>query len=536
MSQLPLIRINQTGYADRLPVQVAVLEGGELVLCDGLGNSIKSVEVGEPAFDEASGDNVSLVNLGVLPAGEYIIKTKTAERKICVKKDPWQEVTDALIKGLYYQRCGCDLKERFAGKYTHLACHRAPAMEWVDNSVKKTVIGGWHDAGDFGKYVGPGAVTVAHMIYTHLLCGKGCNDDLNIPESDNEVPDILNEARYELEWMLKMQREDGAFYHKLTKALFAPFIMPEEDHVQEYLMPVSHCATGAACACLALAYRVYKKYDTKFADQMLAAALLADKWIGENSEFIPYLNPEGVRTGWYADKNFADERFWAACELYASTGEERYKETAENIYKSEELNLTSYGWADVAGLGAICCLFELKDMAGSVLFTDLREKYLEKCKAVSEITDLSGYGTAIEADRYIWGSILPIMSNAMSMILYEKLTGDDSLKARALMQWNYALGLNTLDISFVTGFGDRSVQNPHHRPSGADGIKEPVPGLIAGGPNKVFPYPPNRIRFEGVPAAKCYLDELESADTNEIAIYWNSPAIFVGAYFAGECK
>ena len=124
----------------------------------------------------------------------------------------------------------------------------------------------------------------------------------------------------------------------------------------------------------------------------------------------------------------------------------------------------------------------------------------------------------------------------MSLIMYELLTGDDSLRSAALLQWNYALGLNALDISFVTGYGKRRVMHIHHRPSGSDGIKEPVPGLISGGPNKRMTYPQTKERLGDTPAAKYFLDELPSADTNEIAIYWNSPAIFTGAFFSSLCK
>ena len=532
---LSAIRINQTGYAESLPVQVAVLSAEPVNVTDQSGNTVKSVNPGELPFDEASGDNVKVVDLGILPAGEYTVSIGSESRQISVKKDPWQEVTNALIKGLYFQRCGCELEEKYAGIYKHPACHTAPALEWDNKEVEKTVIGGWHDAGDYGKYVGPGAVTVAHMIYAYLLCGKGCSDELNIPESGNGVPDILNEARYELEWMLKMQREDGAFYHKLTKDHFAPFIMPQEDKDREYLMPVSHCATGAACACLALAARVYKEFDKEFSDAMLDEALKAFEWLEQNPDFIPFVNPEGVRTGMYGDKSVTDELFWASCELYAVTGEERFKKSAEKYY-SDDMNLGSYGWADVSGLGAICCLFEIGEKGGDILYTALKKGFIENCKKISEISGKSGYGTSLPADNYMWGSILPIMGNAMSLIMYELLTGDECYRSVALLQWNYALGLNALDISFVTGFGERRVMNIHHRPSGSDDIKEPVPGLISGGPNKRMTYPQTKERLGDTPAAKYFLDELPSADTNEIAIYWNSPAIFAGAFFSAVSK
>ena len=531
---LPVIRINQTGYAESLPVQVAVLSAESVNVSDMEGNTVKTVRVSDLPFDEASGDNVRVVNLGKLSAGEYTVWCGTESRRISVKKNPWQDVTNALIKGLYFQRCGCELCEKHAGIYKHPACHTAPALEWDNKDIKKTILGGWHDAGDYGKYVGPGAVTVAHMLYAYILCGEGCSDELNIPESGNGVPDILNEARYELEWILKMQKEDGSFYHKLTKAQFAPFIMPQDDKNQEYMMPVSHTATAAACACLALASRVYKEFDMEFSGRMFDAALKAYGWLDANPDFVPFVNPEGVRTGMYGDKSVTDELFWASCELYASTGEKRFFESAEKLY-SDDMKLYSYGWADVSGLGAVCILFEIREAGGDGLYLRVRDRFIETCKKIAEISEQSGYGTALPADAYTWGSILPIMGNAMSLIMYELLTGDESFRPAALLQWNYALGLNALDISFVTGYGKRRVMNIHHRPSGSDGIDEPVPGLISGGPNNRITFPQTKEKLEGTPAAKCFLDELPSADTNEIAIYWNSPAIFAGAFFSSLC-
>jgi endoglucanase len=307
--------------------------------------------------------------------------------------------------------------------------------------------------------------------------------------------------------------------------------MPENDHETEYLMPVSHCATADACACLALASRVYREVDSPFANRMLLAALRAWEWLQKHPDFVPFRNPEGVSTGWYGDRSDTDERFWAACELFAATHEERFRQDAEVLFKSGQ-NLTRFGWSDVGGMGALCCLFDLKEEAGSVLYDQMKADFLSQSREALRLSRNSGYGTALAPERYVWGSILPILSNAMAMILCCLLTGQEDMRHAALMQWHYALGMNALDKCFVTGFGENRVIYPHHRPSGADGIDEPVPGLISGGPNKCFPYPSTRQTLgEDVPPAKYYLDETPSADTNEIAIYWNSPAVFVGAYF-----
>lgn len=525
------IRINQIGYSEGLPVHAAVTAGGPFRLEDESGRIIRSYEAAPAGVDPASGEPVRLLDLGILPRGAYWLRSENEQRRITVSPRPWREVTNALIKGLYFQRCGCDLLPVHAGPYAHSACHTAPAADWLERTVMRRVKGGWHDAGDYGKYVVPGAVAATHLLYAWLLFPEGCADPLNIPETGNGVPDILNEARYELEWLLQMQRADGAFYHKLTKARFAPFIMPEEDLQPEYLMPVSHCATGDACACLALASRVFRPFDAGFADEMLQAALRAWNWLLENPDFIPFRNPEDVHTGLYGDGSDSDERFWAACELFAATGRPEFLSSAETLFRAGQ-DLNVFGWNNVGGLGAICCLFVLKEKAGDLLYAALKQAFLRQSEEALALSARSGYGTALSPDRYSWGSILPILSNAMAMILNSLLTGREDMRTAALLQWHYALGMNALDCCFVTGFGEKTVRFPHHRPSGADGIDDPVPGLISGGPNNCHCYPATREKLgESTPPARYFLDETFSADTNEIAVYWNSPAVFVGAFF-----
>ena len=531
----PAFRVNQTGYAACLPVHAAALTDRPVTLWESEGKEILRIGARKPALDAASGDAVRLLRLGTLKPGTYILEAGEEKRAFTVSSDPWRTAVNALIKGLYFQRCGCGLEAAHAGKWAHPACHTGVKTEWEARSVRRRITGGWHDAGDYGRYVSPGAVAAAHLLYAWKLFPAGCSDELNIPETGNGVPDILNEARYELEWLLGMQRGDGAFYHKLTKASFAPFIMPQDDKKEEYLMPVSHCATGAACACLALGSRIFRAFDPAFAGQMLSSAVSAWRWLEAHPDFVPFRNPEGVRTGQYGDGSDNDERFWAACELFAATHETGYRNAAEKYFSSLR-QLTQFGWADVSGLGAVCCLFELGEEAGSILYGRLKPAFIAQCEKALELSSNAGYGTSLPPDRYVWGSIMPIMNHAFAMILCAELTGRSDMRDAALLQWHYALGMNALDLCFVTGLGERSVQFPHHRPSGADGIAEPVPGLIAGGPNKCFPYPATREKLgENTPPAKYYLDETPSADTNEIAVYWNSVTILTGAYFAMLC-
>lgn len=526
-----VFRVNQEGYAAGLPVYAAVLGNGPVILKNAAGTVLRSLSFDAPETDPASGDAVTVLDLGVLEEGTYTLERGADRRSLSVRPAAWNAVTHALIKGLYFQRCGCGLLPEHAGPWAHPPCHTAPATDWEDRSVRRRVTGGWHDAGDYGKYVAPGAVTVAHLLYAWKLFPLGCSGDLNIPETGSGVPDILSEARFELEWLLQMQRSDGAFHHKLTKARFAPFIMPQDDLEPEYLMPLCRCATADAAACLALAFRVYRPFDEAFASRMLLSARRAWDWLQARPEFTPFMNPEGVRTGWYGGRRDTSNRFWAACELYAATGEEAFRQAAEQLYAAD-VPLTEFGWMEVGGLGALCCLFDLKEKAGNMLYTQLKEDFLRQSETPLALSLASGYGTALAPDRYVWGSILSVLSGAMAMIMNALLTGRQDMRNAALLQWHYALGLNALDLCFVTGFGERSVLHPHHRPSGADGIEAPVPGLISGGPNKSYPYPQTKEKLgTDTPPAKYFLDETPSADTNEITIYWNSPAVFTGAYF-----
>jgi endoglucanase len=527
-----MIHLNQTGYAAELPKKAILTGKGERCFVVSADSAfVTEPPVSQPRFDPASGDTVRVVDLTqVKKPGTYFLFADGLKKTFYVKEQPYRELTCALVKGMYYQRCGCALDKEHAGRFSHALCHKSRASLINDDSVVvEDVSGGWHDAGDYGRYVGPGAVTVSHMLYAFELFPGAFSDELNIPESGNGTPDIINECRYELEWMMKMQREDGALYHKVTTRYFAPFIMPQDDKEPLLLFRVTHTATAAYAASLAQAYRVFKKYDEAFAKKMLACAESAWRWLEANPDFEPYTNPPDVSSGAYGDANVEDEIFWAACELYAATKEPRYFESMQKL--SEKIEVFKIGWRDVGGLGAICCLFAIKDLDKDFL-NKIRERFLGAAGYARTLHTQSGYGTALSEENYVWGSILPIMNSAVIMICAKLLTGDDSYQDAALAQLDYMLGMNATGYSFVTGFGDNAYRFPHHRPSYADGIDDPVPGLVSGGPNKNYP---DKVCKELIPPdtppAKFFIDHTWTASGNEIAIYWNSPAIFVAAYF-----
>jgi len=495
-------------------------------------NDIFKPELSEPCFDKASEDTVRIVDFSKLTkTGEYYLFADGLSKTFQISDKPYQELTNALVKGLYYQRCGSTLDKKHAGLFSHDKCHLGKATLIDNPDIKVDVSGGWHDAGDYGRYVGPGAVTLGHMLYAYLMFPTAFQDELNIPESGNGIPYILNECRYELEWILKMQDNDGGFYHKVATRYFAPlFMMPENDKEELILFNVSHTATAAACAVLALAYRIYQPIDKELAEKMLDSSLKAWDWLEKNPNFEPFVNPPDVNSGEYGDSSCDDEIFWAACELLATTNESRFLDKVTKL--ADKVDISKLGWQEVAGFGALCCLFGPATTPILLLELELRERLIKAADACLTLCAKSGYGTALEWDGYIWGSILPIMSNAMILICAFILTEDESYKNMAQAQFDYMLGVNATDYSFVTGFGRNAYRNPHHRPSYSDGVDDPVPGLVSGGPNKSSPdMDCKQLIPQNIPFAKFYVDYVWTASANEIAIYWNSPAIFVSAFF-----
>ena len=172
---------------------------------------------------------------------------------------------------LYRQRCGIAVES--GGVFDHPECHTGNATIYGDTSGKTVdVSGGWHDAGDYGRYTVSTAKTIADLLNSYQDFGVE-DDEMGIPESGNGIPDILDEARVGLDWMLKMQDpETGGVYHKVTCAVFPETIAPEEETDELILAPISVTATADFAACLAKASVMYKDIDADFSTEALAAA------------------------------------------------------------------------------------------------------------------------------------------------------------------------------------------------------------------------------------------------------------------------
>ncbi|MCR2805720.1 glycoside hydrolase family 9 protein [Paenibacillus soyae] len=532
------IAVNQLGYRG-MDAKIAVIrgEGGNFRIVDASsGSKVWEGEAGPLEWDEASGETVSRGDFtSFRQSGTYRIESGSGESSypFVIADSVYEEAHRAMLKAFYFFRCGMELEERCAGPWTHGPCHLTPAIVYGDEEKRVDAYGGWHDAGDYGKYVGPGAKAVADLLLAEELYPQAFARPLGIPESGGAMPDVLQECRYELEWMLRMQDgETGGAYHKLTTLRFPPGdTMPEDDTADLYVSPVSATATGCFAAVMAMAARRYRPYDEVFAASCLSAAERAWAWLEAHPDYPGFKNPPTIATGEYGDAQDADERYWAAAELYRTTGEARYHAAIEPLANAAETSgLYELGWANMSGYGTIAYLFAEREKAPE-LEARLKEGLLRKADELAAVCAKDGYGISLQPEQYIWGSNMLVMNHAMLLLLADRISGGTHYEQHALRHVHYLFGTNTVGMSYVTGYGAAPILFPHHRPSEGDGVEAPIPGLVSGGPNRGLQDDYAREHLAGKAPAASFADVMESYSTNEVAIYWNSPAVFALSRF-----
>ncbi len=472
--------------------------------------------------------------------GTFQISTPNADTSysFSISKTVFEDVYRKALKGFYYQRCGSALSSQQAGVYARSTCHTTDGLFHSSTGQTGSLAaqGGWHDAGDYGKYVVNAGISVGTLLMAYeLYPAKFRYDDLNIPESGNSVPDILDEVRYELDWLLEMQdTTDGGVYFKETTLNFPGFIMPNQDNAALYIYQKSTTATGDFAAVMAMAARIYQPFDAVYAARCLTAAQRAWGYLSANPTIVPvggFRNPSGTGTGEYGDNNDSDERLWAAAEVYETTGDTTCHAYYLGNYLSSVFSSTM-GWADVRDMAHIAYLTGKQAGASVTVKNTLRTGLLNYCAQRAGVVATDGLNVSALPTEYGWGSNGFILNNAVLMIVGYTESNDTTLYNAALEQLNYALGCNRIDISFVTGVGEAHTMNPHHRPSYADGIVEPIPGLLAGGPDHGLDDAILQSLYTSATApARCYTDNWQSYASNEIAINWNAPLVFVSGFF-----
>jgi endoglucanase len=403
-------------------------------------------------------------------------------------------------------------------------------------------LGGWHDAGDYGRYMVNSGISTSSLLWAWEIYGRKLkNIQLNIPETGNGTPDILNEARWNLEWMLKMQDDDGGAWHKQTSEHFPGFIAPEDDKLPSEVIGTgvapykSTCATADLAAVGAIAARVYRPYDAQFAARALEAARRAWAWAEKNPN-VTFRNPPGILTGEYGDGNCSDERLWAAAELGRTTGEARYNEFFLSHYAEYLSRLDSppaVGWNSVGPMALWTYALGREKGADGKAIDAIRERTVAAAHGVVERTRGNPYRVSLQTRDYVWGSNGIAASYGMYLLIANELSPDPEFVDSARDDLHYLLGRNTFSLSWVTQVGEHPFEHPHHRPSGDGKHDKPWPGLLSGGPNAGRQDAVLAALPTNLPPAKVYADQLGSYASNEIAINWQASLVFL---LAGELQ
>ncbi len=450
----------------------------------------------------------------------------------------------ATLKGFYYQRVSMPLDEKYAEKWHRLAGHPDTAVfihpsAASDQRPAGTIISsayGWYDAGDYNKYIVNSGITMGTLLSAYEDFPKYF--DLlktNIPESGNSVPDILDEVLYNLRWMLTMQDPfDGGVYNKCTNANFDGMVMPGVTKEARYVVQKGTAATLDFAAVMAQAARIFKKFSKqlpKLSDSCLNAAVKAWEWAEKNpalrydqneinKKFKPVIN-----TGGYGDWNFKDEWFWAAAEMYSTTNENKYLQIIKERI-ADPVSLPA--WPNVGMLGYYT-LIRLNNIFPKTIqaeFASLKDSVIRMANNYLAKSESNAFATVMgqSARDYNWGGNSNAANQGILLIRAYLLTNDRKYVNGAISNLDYILGRNATGYSFITGIGSKTPMHPHHRQSEADGIVEPVPGLLVGGPNVAMQDRCNYL-FKEIETA--FVDDVCSYASNEIAINWNAPIVYL---------
>lgn len=552
----PAVHINQMGFYPHQE-KVAVVEGLKLVNKYKVTNADGKVvskgymlkkDTYKSSFSEERAYHIDMSS--IIRPGEYTLEINKTKTKFTVKENALEDMCKAAIKAFYYQRSGMPIEAKYAGKWnrpaahmdTEVLVHPSAATKERPAGTKISSPKGWYDAGDYNKYIVNSGFAIGQMLNIYPVVEEYLKElDINIPESGNGVPDILDEIYYNLEWMLTMQDTDGGLYHKLTTPNFEGFVMPKECKQTRYVVQKSTCASLDFAASMALASRIYAPYEKQFpgfSKKALEAAKKAYLWALKNpnvyykqNEMNKNFAPK-VNTGTYGDMSATDEFFWAAIELYLTTGNDMFLKEA-NEYKPKRFSIPT--WGNVSTLGLTSWLMHFNALKNSRSAESLEmENYAKDLlvewadKYIKDSEDnmfMAPFGT--KASDFHWASMAEgAATEAILLIQAYVTTRDKKYLINARRNADYLLGRNPLGYCYVTGFGTKSPMHPHHRVSVADGIEEPIPGLLVGGPNATA----NEGKYyTSERPDKRYADNDGSYTTNEIAINWNSALVALTA-------
>ena len=626
--------VNQLGYFPALTktATLVVDEGAAPVSFEITGPESMSGTASATIYDEGAWEYCQVIDFSKLTKeGEYTLTAGGKSVKFTIGKDIYGNMLRDSLNYYYLNRSGIEIEDKYiqnggknesksalARKAGHDPDKAYITDEWVPLYTEKAnseiasryasngtvdVTGGWYDAGDYGKYVVNGGVsmwTLANAYERNPEKFAVGADFINIPESGNNTPDILDELKWEADFFVKMTRSDNFVYHKIHDYKWTALgVMPYDESKDEkeqtvifptrIVKPVTYAATLNSAAALAQLGRLLKDAGDSSADAYIKQAEASykaakEKYVSQyggiykaasdatsNDLFAPLDQNKGG--GPYGDTQVTDEFYWAACELYVTTGDKSYYEdlkaypeaftvTTNLVGGENKGSPTSFTWGTLASLGTATLALH-KDLISESEFKTVEQSFQEagdfylKQEAKSAystpypghtydttVTDIVGDESSERSitltGGYEWGSNSMVINNAMILGMAYDLTGDLKYLSGVTSAMDYILGKNVIENSYVTGYGTSTTEHPHHRywckqmkpdwPSAPD-------GCLSGGPNSDMNDPMIQgagYKIGELAPMKCYYDQVDAWSVNEITINWNAPLVWVSSFVEDE--
>ncbi|WP_114559337.1 glycoside hydrolase family 9 protein [Desertihabitans aurantiacus] len=581
----PAVRVNQVGYLPEGPKRATVVSAEDRpqpweLRQDGV--VVRRGSTAPAGLDPSAGVEVHTVDFSAVRRTGDGFTLRVGEEEshpFSIRADLWDPLRVDAKTFFYTNRSGIEISDAIAPGYGRAAGHVGVAPNQGDTAVPcqdpgdpsqllydepwtcegtRDVTGGWYDAGDHGKYMVPAGISVGTMLMEHerTLTADVVDEDalgdgtLRVPETGNGVPDILDEARWKLEWMLKMQVPQGQQYAGMTNHKVADVdwtglpLDPAADPQRRVLYRPSTTGTLNLAAVAAQGSRLWAPYDEAFAEELLEAARTAYAAAQAHPDLLVPPPDAAVDpnpgSGPYDDADPSDEFYWAAAQLYLTTGERGYETdlTASPHHRRDSFTADGASWGEVASLGKLSLATVPNELRSR---RTLQASVLRGADRYLAIQDGEPFGHpyAPTGGNYAWGSNGQVLNILMVLGYAYDLRGDQRYADGFLEGMDYLFGRNALNQSYVTGYGEVASKNMHSRmyanqldPSSPN----PPPGTVAGGANATTSTsgdPVTSALFpEGCAPQTCYVDDIGSYSTNELTINWQAPMGWVASFAA----
>jgi endoglucanase len=552
------VRVNQVGYLPDGPKRATVISDAAQPLPwqlkDDAGKVVASGLSQPHGEDPSSGQGTHIVDFSEYRGtGHTYTLEVDGKASLPFDLDPkaYKQLSTDALSFFYPQRSGIAISDAIAPGYGRRAGHTADAPNGGDAKVPcqsgacgytLDVTGGWYDAGDQGKYVVNGGISVAQLMSVYERSPKASQARaLRLPERGGKTPDVLDEARWELDFLTRMQVPAGQplagmAHHKVHDAAWTALPTdPAADTQQRQLHAPSTAATLNLAAAAALGARVFEPYDKAYAERLLGVAKSA--YAAARAHPTMYA-PDSDSTGGgaYGDTDVSDEFYWAAAELYITTDDKQYSAAvlASPLHQADVF-ATAFDWRSTAALGRLDLATvdnKLSDRGR------VRASVVEGADRLLKTLDAQAYNQPYAPTAgYDWGSNSQILNNLAVVATAFDLTDKAKYRTGVLSGIDYILGRNALNQSYVTGYGEKASKNQHSRWY-ANQLDQKLPnpprGTLAGGPNSQLQDEVAGAQLRGCKPQLCYLDDIKSWSTNELTINWNASLAWVSSFVADQ--